>query len=147
MVHGDDQMTIDIVNKVAEAHGSKIAIPAGKATAIGTDSEEGDDRQQRDAAGAAYRAIIQEAQDTGGLRGHDWAGLWKDIHDRWPTLQTEFLAPKETGGWQPIAETEVAKFKEKHPRVQARTVELNKDLDTALQGSKSPWLKNRNPRG
>jgi hypothetical protein len=105
-VVGDSQKTIDAISKVAPGHGSKVTIRAGKAFSIGTEKKDGNDREQCDDARRSYSAIIQEAQDTGSLGGHDIAGLWKDIRDHWPALQTEFLPSKEAGGRQGVAGAE-----------------------------------------
>ena len=95
-VYGDDQATVDAINKVTEANGTKGQIIAGHGEFIGTAKSDGTDREQRDDARKQYAAIISEAATGSEFAGRDLAKTWDDLRDHWDRKLSELeksLAP------------------------------------------------------
>lgn len=91
-VYGDGQETLDKVSSAAEHYGSQVKVTKGDGEFVGTTKEDGTDREQRDDARRIYESVIENA---GKLHGRDPRAIWKDVRDRWPSLNPG-IASEET---------------------------------------------------
>jgi len=82
-VYGDNQATLDKIDKAAGQYDTKAQFTAGHGEFIGTSKTDGSDREQRDDAREQYDAIISEAQTRPEFSGRDIGQAWDDIRASW----------------------------------------------------------------
>jgi len=80
-IYGDNNDTIDKIQKTSTQYGTQVYVTRGSGEFIGTTKEDGTDREQRDDARRVYEETIRSIADTG--RMGDLAGVWKDVRDHW----------------------------------------------------------------
>lgn len=67
----------DAIKKAAARYDAEVGIKWGRAEFLGTQKQDGSDREQRDDARADYERIIDQSK----VAGHDT--VWKRVRDRW----------------------------------------------------------------
>ena len=76
-VYGQDQETLNKVGETAKGLNAEMAWTAGKGEFIGTQKQDGTDREQRDDARQAYEAEISQSA------GSEARPVWEELRDRW----------------------------------------------------------------
>jgi hypothetical protein len=86
-----DESAADAIEKAAERYGSEVEVHFGRAEFLGTDKQDGTDREQRDSARRVFEENIAESPVQGS------AEIWDRIRDSWgkeltlaDTAQREF---------------------------------------------------------
>ena len=97
-VYGNDQATVDAIDKAAKDNGTKASFIAGNGEFIGTTKQDGTDREQRDDARKQYEAIISTAQAGSEFAGRDLAKTWDTIRDHWGGKLSQLEQPGSGGG-------------------------------------------------
>ena len=88
-VYGDDQKTVNSIDRAAGANETKAEFIAGDGEFLGTSKSDGTDREQRDDARKKYEAVISEASSGSEFSGRDLGKTWNEIRDRWGRTLSE----------------------------------------------------------
>jgi len=78
-IFGSDNETLHAISKAAQRYDASIEFTRGHGEFIGTQKEDGTDREQRDDARQIYATIIQGSIIAGKLRGRDLAATWGKV--------------------------------------------------------------------
>lgn len=123
-----DGSAADAIKRGASRYGedNKISIQFGRGEFIPSFEQqvEGSDREQRISARSVYEQVIDRSPVQGA------AEVWKGVRDRWGQALT-FLPPAGKT-WQGIAENAAKKWHADNPKIAAKTIALNKDIDQAM---------------
>jgi hypothetical protein len=68
---------IEAIKKGADRYGSEVQYRFGRGKFIGTEKEDGTEREQRDSARNIYQTLIDQSPVQGSRE------LWGRVHDRW----------------------------------------------------------------
>jgi hypothetical protein len=85
-----DRSAIPAIKKAAERYGSDTHYEFGRAKFLGTQKQDGTDRQQQDRSRSVYEKIIAESPVQGS------AEVWQGIRARWGKALTPSARPTWT---------------------------------------------------
>ena len=81
---GGDAALTAAIEAARGSYGSQVQVIKGRGEFIGTEKQDGSDREQRDDALRAYSEIISSSQ---GVGGRNVAEIWDRVRNHWQSLQ------------------------------------------------------------
>jgi hypothetical protein len=90
-VFGFDQETLNKVSAASKQYGNSFDVIKGKGEFVGTEKQDGTDREQRDDARRVYEKVIADASRQ--LPGRNIASVWKSLRSDWSANLEEISRP------------------------------------------------------